>query len=118
VRSTISAVAMSRTNLEIIDRLCSALEELLPASKNSALRGETDQLLWRLEDIPGKTGPGMTGATRSMRQRFGLSSAGKPACDFETGIERTVRWYLAHRDWCTTVLAGTYSGERLGLGTS
>jgi len=106
-----------RTNLEIIDRLCSALEELLPASKNQALREKQinsygDLKTFR-EDRPGHDRRYAIDATK-IRTELGW----QPACDFETGIERTVRWYLAHREWCTTVLAGTYSGERLGLGTS
>jgi dTDP-glucose 4,6-dehydratase len=31
-------------------------------------------------------------------------------------LRATVRWYLAHRDWCAAVQAGTYERERLGLG--
>ena len=38
-----------------------------------------------------------------------------PRRDFADGLRRTVRWYLEHRDWCETVLAGRYGGERLGL---
>ena len=38
-----------------------------------------------------------------------------PAHTFEEGIRETVRWYLAHPDWCARIAAGTYRRERLGL---
>jgi dTDP-glucose 4,6-dehydratase len=34
--------------------------------------------------------------------------------DFETGIARTIDWYLAHRDWWQPLRAGRYAGQRLG----
>jgi len=34
--------------------------------------------------------------------------------DFETGLARTVDWYLAHREWWQSVRAGRYAGQRLG----
>ena len=39
-----------------------------------------------------------------------------PKYDFETGLARTIRWYLDHQSWRETVLAGKYQRERLGLG--
>jgi dTDP-glucose 4,6-dehydratase len=39
-----------------------------------------------------------------------------PSHDFDTGIRRTVDWYLAHRAWCEAVQADRYGRERLGLG--
>ncbi len=42
----------------------------------------------------------------------------EPRHDFASGLQATVRWYLANRDWCDAVQAGKYSRERLGLGRS
>ena len=39
-----------------------------------------------------------------------------PQETFESGLEKTVRWYLENRDWSERVLSGAYRGERLGLG--
>lgn len=39
----------------------------------------------------------------------------KPAETFESGLTRTVDWYLAHQDWCDRIRDGSYRGERLGL---
>jgi dTDP-glucose 4,6-dehydratase len=38
----------------------------------------------------------------------------RPSVDFETGIARTVGWYLANQDWVRRVLDGSYRMERLG----
>jgi dTDP-glucose 4,6-dehydratase len=42
----------------------------------------------------------------------------QPTHDFESGISKTVRWYLDNRAWCEAIQAGRYQRERLGLGTS
>ena len=39
----------------------------------------------------------------------------QPQETFETGMRRTVQWYLDHLDWCEAVKAGSYEGQRLGL---
>jgi dTDP-glucose 4,6-dehydratase len=41
----------------------------------------------------------------------------KPEETFESGIRKTVEWYLANKDtWCAHVLSGAYKMERLGTG--
>jgi dTDP-glucose 4,6-dehydratase len=43
----------------------------------------------------------------------------RPRESFSSGIERTVRWYLANREWCDAVQgAASYQGGRLGSGTA
>ena len=42
----------------------------------------------------------------------------KPAETFESGIRKTVEWYLANQKWWSRVLDGSYSFERLGTGTN
>ena len=39
----------------------------------------------------------------------------RPAETFETGLRKTVRWYLDHRSWWERVRSGVYRGERLGI---
>ena len=39
----------------------------------------------------------------------------KPKESFETGIKKTVKWYLENIDWCDKVMSGVYNGERLGI---
>ena len=42
----------------------------------------------------------------------------KPQETFETGIKKTVQWYLDHLDWAHRVQDGRYQGQRLGVGAS
>jgi dTDP-glucose 4,6-dehydratase len=42
----------------------------------------------------------------------------QPSVDFETGLQRTVDWYLENNTWIERVRDGSYQGERLGLGES
>jgi dTDP-glucose 4,6-dehydratase len=39
-----------------------------------------------------------------------------PKETFETGLAKTVDWYLNHEEWISRVLDGSYVGERLGAG--
>ena len=40
----------------------------------------------------------------------------RPTETFETGLRKTVQWYLSHDAWCQDVQSGGYRQERLGLG--
>ena len=42
----------------------------------------------------------------------------KPEETFETGLRKTVEWYLSHEGWWQRVMDGSYRGERLGLGAA
>jgi len=104
--------AGERTNLQVVDALCAALEMLSPASRNAALTVSTYAALRTfVPDRPGHDRRYAIDATR-IRQRLGW----KPAHTFEEGLTETVRWYLEHRDWCERVQAGRYDRGRLGLG--
>jgi dTDP-glucose 4,6-dehydratase len=104
-----------RTNLEVVDRICAALEALHPARTNPALvaRGIGAYAALRTF-VPDRPGHDRRYAIDSSRARDELGWA--PAHDFEAGLAETVAWYLAHRDWCEAVQSGRYRRERLGLG--
>ena len=59
--------------------------------------------------------PGHDGDMPSMRRRFAVNSDRTPEYDFDSGIAKTIEWYLANGEWCRKVLDGKYSRERLGL---
>jgi dTDP-glucose 4,6-dehydratase len=104
-----------KTNLEIVDRLCSILEEEFPARTNAALSGlglvRYDQLKTFVPDRPGHDRRYAIDA-RKIQEQLGWT----PRHDFESGLRETVRWYLANLDWCRSVQSGSYQRQRLGLG--
>jgi dTDP-glucose 4,6-dehydratase len=94
-----------RTNLEVVDRICDAVDDLKPSgASRRALR----------TFVPDRPGHDRRYAIDAGKIRHELGWA--PAHTFETGLRETVRWYLEHRDWCGAVEAGRYDRERLGLG--
>jgi dTDP-glucose 4,6-dehydratase len=95
-----------KTNLEVVDTLCSLLDELLPDSPHRPHAN----LKTFVDDRPGHDWRYAIDASK-LRDRLGWG----PQETFESGMRRTVQWYLDNRDWCEAVKAGTYEGQRLGL---
>ena len=102
-----------RTNLEVVEAVCTALEAELPAARNATLAasgiGSYRELVTFVEDRPGHDHRYAIDSTRARRE---LGWA--PRHDFETGLLETVRWYLGHRDWCDAVGSGA-AWNRLGV---
>jgi dTDP-glucose 4,6-dehydratase len=100
------------TNVEIVDRICDALQELRPAAANPALKPGSNyrELKTYVADRPGHDRRYAIDATK-IRQELRWS----PRHRFEDGLTSTVRWYLEHREWCEAVQAGRYERQRLGL---
>ncbi|MDM8548171.1 dTDP-glucose 4,6-dehydratase [Candidatus Venteria ishoeyi] len=97
-----------KTNMQVIHALCDTLDELLPDSPHCPHKN----LITFVADRPGHD------------QRYAID-AGKiqrelgwtPEETFETGLRKTVLWYLENQHWCQRVTDGSYRGERLGLET-
>jgi dTDP-glucose 4,6-dehydratase len=103
-----------RTNLQIVDSLCAVLETLMPAARNPALTGRSIASYGALKTfVSDRPGHDRRYAIEASKIRRELGWA--PDHDFESGLARTVRWYLDHRDWCRAVQSGRYGRERLGL---
>ncbi|MCB1051166.1 MAG: dTDP-glucose 4,6-dehydratase [Acidobacteria bacterium] len=94
-----------KTNLEVVETVCGLLDELAP--KASPYR---DQIHF-VRDRPGHDRRYAIDASKIQRE-LGWS----PQETFESGIRKTVAWYLANRAWCERILSGDYRIERLGLG--
>jgi len=96
-----------RANLDLVRLLCRILDEELPHSPHRP----HERLIAFVEDRPGHD-QRYAIDDRKLRGELGW----RPAETLETGLRRTVRWYLARRDWWEPIRSGLYRGERLGRG--
>lgn len=94
-----------KTNLQVVQTLCDLLDEFRPDSAHKPHR----DLITYVDDRPGHDLRYAIDATK-IRQQLGW----EPAETFETGLRKTVEWYLTNQDWCQRVMDGSYRGERLG----
>lgn len=94
-------------NLDVVRSLCRIVDELHP---DPAL-GPREDLITFVEDRPGHD---QRYAIDTSKVEAGLGWS--PRETFESGMRRTVVWYLENRTWWERVRSGAYRGERLGLG--
>jgi dTDP-glucose 4,6-dehydratase len=102
------------TNLALVDRICAALERLLPASDNDALRraGKAAYRDLRVH-VPDRLGHDRRYAVDASKIRAELGWT--PRQELNTGLFDTVRWYLENRAWADAVQSkARYERERLG----
>jgi dTDP-glucose 4,6-dehydratase len=97
-----------RRNLDVVEALCALLDELVPMRLTG--RRQHRELITFVADRPGHDQRYAIDASKIEREL-----EWKPVETFETGLRRTVEWYLANRVWCQRVRDGSYRGERLGL---
>jgi dTDP-glucose 4,6-dehydratase len=93
-----------RTNLEVVERICGALDWLVPT-------GAPHRRLIRF--VPDRPGHDHRYAIDATKLETELGWRAQET--FETGLERTVQWYLANDWWWRPLREKIYSGERLGL---
>jgi dTDP-glucose 4,6-dehydratase len=96
-----------RKNIDIARAVCAILDDLLP---DSAHRPH-ENLITFVADRPGHD------------YRYAIDTAKiereldwRPSESFESGLRRTVEWYLENRGWWQRIISGEYRVERLGLG--
>ncbi len=87
-----------KTNLDVVHTLCAMLDELKPRANGRY----ADQITF-VKDRPGHDRRYAIDA-RKIEAELGWT----PAETFETGIRKTVAWYLAHQDWLDNVTSGSY----------
>ena len=88
-----------KPNLEVARTLCAMLDELAPRADKKPYR---EQITF-VADRPGHDRRYAIDASKIAREL-----GWKPAESFESGIEKTVRWYLDHPDWVANVTSGAY----------
>jgi len=86
------------TNLEVVHTLCDMLDQAQPKASGSY----RDQITY-VQDRPGHDQRYAIDATKIEREL-----GWKPAETFETGIQKTVQWYLNHQSWVEHVTSGEY----------
>ena len=93
-----------KQNIQVVHALCDILDELQPVAGKCRR-----DLITFVKDRPGHD------------QRYAIDSSKlqnnlnwQPAESFESGIKKTVQWYLNNKTWCDRVLDGSYQGQRLG----
>ena len=96
-----------KTNLEVVETICELLEELAP-NKPNGVRKYRD-LITFVKDRPGHDIRYAIDASK-IKSELGWV----PEETFETGLLKTVKWYLNNRKWWERVLSGAYTLERIG----
>lgn len=98
-----------KTNLEVVKTICGLLDKLLPDSPHIP----HEQLITYVTDRPGHDVRYAIDADK-IADELGWT----PEETFESGIEKTVKWYLDNAEWCQHVQDGSYQRQRLGTGQS
>jgi dTDP-glucose 4,6-dehydratase len=96
-----------RRNIDVVRAICTLLDELRPDAK-----GPRERLIEFITDRPGHDFRYAIDANKIHRE-LGWS----PSEDFDTGLRKTVQWYLGNATWVARVMSGAYRGERLGAAT-
>ncbi len=97
-----------RQNIQVVKTVCDLLDELLPEKPE----GGHASLITYVTDRPGHDLRYAIDASK-LKNELGW----EPTETFESGIRKTVRWYLDNREWWERIMSGEYKLERLGQGT-
>lgn len=103
---------VEKANIDVVKAICTLLEELVPGNRYSCEGRDNagfESLITYVTDRPGHDVRYAINASKIEREL-----GWKPEETFETGLRKTVEWYLNNKQWWTRVLDGSYSLERLG----
>ena len=96
-----------KKNIDVVKTICVLLDEMRPRAGGH----KYDELITYVKDRPGHDLRYAIDANKIMRDL-----GWKPSETFESGIRKTLTWYLENHTWCHHVQDGSYRRERLGLG--
>lgn len=95
-----------KTNLQVVQSICDLLDEMRPRQAGGSYR----DLITFVKDRPGHDWRYAIDATK-LEAELGW----RPQESFESGLCKTVSWYLAHPDWLEDIISGAYRTKWLGL---
>ena len=95
-----------RTNLQVVETICQTVDNLRPGLPHATCTS----LIRFVRDRPGHDRRYAMDTTK-----IELELGWRPQVAFESGLKRTVQWYLDHPQWVERVTSGSYQRERLGL---
>ena len=93
-------------NIDIVKTICEKMDEYSPRKQG----GNYEELITYVTDRPGHDFRYAIDASK-ISNELGW----QPKENFETGIEKTIRWYLENREWWQAIQDNTYQQERLGV---
>lgn len=94
-----------KQNIEVVETICDILDQRVPSSKSYR------ELITFVTDRPGHDVRYAIDASKIAREL-----GWEPKETFESGLEKTVEWYLENKEWWSAVQDGSYQRERLGIG--
>jgi dTDP-glucose 4,6-dehydratase len=94
-----------RTNIQVVREICDLLDRMEPAST-----GPRHRLISFVDDRPGHDHRYAIDPTKVERELGWRADE-----SFETGLQKTVRWYLDHRAWWREILDRGYQARRIGI---
>ena len=103
-----------KQNIEVVHTICDLLEEFVADNTNSKASGNEQGFKGLITYVTDRPGHDVRYAIDASKIEKELGW--KPEESFETGIRKTVEWYLKNNEWVTHVQDGSYQRERLGQG--
>jgi dTDP-glucose 4,6-dehydratase len=92
-----------KPNLEVVNTICTILDELRPKAGGNGDENKYASQITYVKDRPGHDRRYAIDASKLEREL-----GWKPTETFETGIRKTVQWYLDNKEWTDGVLSGSY----------
>ena len=102
-----------KQNIEVVHTICELLEELVPENNHSRNGGNPEGFKGLISYVPDRPGHDIRYAIDASKIDRELDW--KPNETFESGMKKTVQWYLDNSEWAKRVQDGSYQRERMGI---